>query len=114
MDGRESKQDIMHRLRNSKVMSPVSLIDALEFRRRQYDLTQRDFAELLGITPTSYSEIITGRRRLPINATKRAYAIGVPANCLLGDYQDPCGERHLQTGETCNICGAINKNKGEA
>ena len=27
---------------------------------------------------------------------------------------DPCGECHLQAGETCDICGAIAKAKGDA
>lgn len=88
LNPRESTASLMLRLKNKKVTASCSVIDALEFRRSQYDLTQRDFAELLGLTPGNYGEILAGRRRLPINATKRAYAIGVPADLLLGDFYE--------------------------
>jgi len=61
----------------------VSLSDALEFRRDQYDLTRAEFSALLGLSASHYSEVINGHRRLPITATKRAYAIGVSADALL-------------------------------
>lgn len=61
----------------------VSIADALEFRRDQYGLTQSEFAAILGMQKGHYSEIINGRRQLPIGATKRAFAIGVPAEVLL-------------------------------
>mgnify|MGYP001029981495 CR=1 FL=1 len=61
----------------------VSVADALEFRRDQYRLTQGEFAAILGLHPGHYSEIINGKRRLPIGAMKRAFAIGVPAEVLL-------------------------------
>jgi len=86
---RESRDELMGRLLNTKVKSPVRLADALEFRRDQYDLTKRDFAFLLGLTSGNYIEILKGvRKRLPIDATKRAYAIGVPVDVLLGEYED--------------------------
>ena len=88
-NSRESAADLMLRLKNKKIIALCSVVDAVEFRRSQCDLTQRDFAELLGLTPGNYGEILAGRRRLPINATKRAYAIGVPADVLLGDYDEP-------------------------
>lgn len=61
----------------------VRIADALEFRRDQYGLTQREFAAILGLQNSHYSEIINGKRRLTLGATKRAFAIGVPANVLL-------------------------------
>lgn len=61
----------------------VRVSDALEFRRDQYGLTQREFAAILGLQNTHCSEIISGKRRLPLGATKRAFAIGVPADVLL-------------------------------
>ena len=82
---RETTPELMARLHGTVIVSPVKLIKALEFRRLQYDLTQRDFAAVLGLTPGNYGEILAGRRRLPLTATKRAYAIGVPADVLLGD-----------------------------
>lgn len=64
-------------------MGDVSIADALEFRREQYGLTQREFAAILGLQNGHYSEIVNGKRRLPLGATKRAFAIGVPAEVLL-------------------------------
>lgn len=65
------------------VAADVRVADALEFRRDQYGLTQREFAAILGLQSSHYSEIINGKRRLTLGATKRAFAIGVPANVLL-------------------------------
>lgn len=62
---------------------PVSLVDAMEFRRDQYDLTAAQFAAILGMASTHYSDFVSGRRNLPLNARIRAYAIGVPAEVLL-------------------------------
>ena len=61
----------------------ASLVESLEFRRDQYGLNRRDYAALLGLTPGHYSEVCGGKRRLPMGATKRAYAIGVPSDALL-------------------------------
>jgi antitoxin component HigA of HigAB toxin-antitoxin module len=61
----------------------VSVADALEFRRDQYGLTQSEFAAVLGMQKSHYSEVLSGKRRLPLEATKRAFAIGVPAEVLL-------------------------------
>lgn len=61
----------------------VSVAAALEFRRDQYGLTQSEFAAILGLQNGHYSEIVAGTRRLPFGATKRAFAIGVPAEVLL-------------------------------
>ena len=65
------------------VKCKVSAVDALEFRREQYGLTQAEFAALLGMQSSHYSEFLHEKRRLPIGAVKRAYAIGVPADALL-------------------------------
>ncbi len=61
----------------------VSIPEAIEFRRGQYGLNQTEFAAVLGLHGSHYSEIIKGKRSLPIEATKRAFAIGVPAAVLL-------------------------------
>ena len=65
------------------VQCEVSETEALEFRRLQYGLSRRDFAEILGIMPSHYSEVARGKRRLPINAVARAVAVGVPVAALL-------------------------------
>lgn len=61
----------------------VSIVDALDFRRDQYGLTRAEFAAILGMTSAHFSEVIAGKRNLPLNARIRAYAIGVPAEVLL-------------------------------
>lgn len=61
----------------------VSIADALEFRRDQYGLKASEFAAILGLTPPKYSEIVNGRRNMPLNARIRAFAVGVPADVLL-------------------------------
>lgn len=85
-NGQEPKPAMILRLLSEAqagVKSAVTLVEALEFRREQYGLSRREFAAVLGFTPARYSDICSGRRRLPLDATKRAYAIGVPANALL-------------------------------
>jgi len=64
-------------------MCQVSIPDALEFRREQYGLKAREFAAILGMTPSHYSEVVCRGRNLPLNARIRAFAIGVPADVLL-------------------------------
>lgn len=61
----------------------VSLTDALEFRRDQYGLSAKEFAMLINLSQSHYSEVIHGLRDLPIKSVKRAFAIGVPAEVLL-------------------------------
>jgi antitoxin component HigA of HigAB toxin-antitoxin module len=61
----------------------VSITDALDFRRDQYGLTRAEFAAILGMTASHFSEVMAGKRNLPLNARIRAFAIGVPAEVLL-------------------------------
>lgn len=85
-NGREPKPAMVLRLlaeAQAGVKCDMTLVQALEFRREQYGLNKRDFAALLGFSLARYSDVCSGRRRLPLDATKRAYAIGVPADALL-------------------------------
>ncbi len=68
---------------NAGIKSQVTATEALEFRREQYGLTQAEFAEILKIQPSHYSEFINGKRELSKRAIRRAVAIGVPAECAL-------------------------------
>lgn len=61
----------------------VSAIDAVEFRREQYDLNCNQRSAILGMLPSHYSEFIHGKRPLPVSAIAQAYAYGVPADALL-------------------------------
>lgn len=85
-EDREPKPAMILRLlteAQAGVKCDVTLVQALEFRREAYGLNKRDFAALLGFSLARYSDVCSGRRRLPLDATKRAYAIGVPADALL-------------------------------
>jgi DNA-binding transcriptional regulator YiaG len=64
------------------------LIHTVEFSRDQYGLTQAEFASLLGMLPSHYSEFINGKRSFPQVAMKRAFAIGIPAETLLKEYME--------------------------
>lgn len=65
-----------------------SVVEAIEFRRHQYGWSKSKMAKALGLRPSHYSEILAYRRRLPINATKKAYKIGIPAKVLLQEDTD--------------------------
>lgn len=62
-----------------------SIVEALEFRRDMYGWSKGEMAKKLGLQPSHYSDILSGKRRLPLPATKKAYQIGVPAKILLQD-----------------------------
>lgn len=59
-----------------------TVVDALEFRRDQYGLEQRQWAWVLGMQPSHYSEVVAGKRSLPKAAMSMAFAHGVPAAAL--------------------------------
>lgn len=61
----------------------ISISSALEFRREQYGLSEREFAYILGLQASHYNEIVHGHRELTKKAMRRAFAIGVPAEILL-------------------------------
>jgi antitoxin component HigA of HigAB toxin-antitoxin module len=63
-------------------MTLPGLIDAVEFRRDSYGLTQGEWAFVLGIQPSHYSEFVNSKRALPIGAMAKCFEYGVPAECL--------------------------------
>lgn len=82
----ESKRQRINRLKKEALRRPVkipSVADALEFRRYCYELTAGEFANILGLCPSHYSEIVSGKREITKRAMKRAFAVGVPAAVLL-------------------------------
>lgn len=90
LNKRESVGSIIGRLIEKNVECDVTAIEALEFRREQYGLNRAQFAFVLGLSRSHYSEFVSGKRALPIKSLAKAYAIGVPANALLANI---CGER---------------------
>lgn len=65
----------------SKIKLP-SLTDAVEFRRDAYGLTSRQWAKVIGTTPSHYSEFVHGKRGLTLAQAARCFEFGVPAECL--------------------------------
>jgi antitoxin component HigA of HigAB toxin-antitoxin module len=63
-------------------MALPSMIDAVEHRRNSYGLTQKNWAFVLGVHPSHYSEFVNGKRALPSVARAKCFAYGVPAECL--------------------------------
>lgn len=59
-----------------------STVDMVEFRREQYGLTARQWATILGTSPSHYSEFVNGKRGLTLAQAARAYEFGVPPDCL--------------------------------
>lgn len=59
-----------------------SIIDAVEFRRDQYMLTQSDWAKVIGIQKSHYSEFVNGKRNLTLAQAAQCFAFGVPAEAL--------------------------------
>ncbi len=74
---------LLEELQQATKRPSVTVADALEFRRDQYGLTQGEFAKVLGMQPSHYSEVESGQRLLPRKAAHRAYLVGVPAEVLL-------------------------------
>jgi len=60
-----------------------TIIGALEFRREQYGWTNGKFAKKIGMSRSHFSEVMNGKRRLPLNARIKAYKLGVSAEVLL-------------------------------
>lgn len=76
-------QRLMQRADACTASTRISEADALEFRREQYGLSASEFAQILNIQKSHYSETISGKRRLPINAVARAIAVDVLPGPLL-------------------------------
>ena len=63
-------------------MKLPSIIDAVEFRRDQYMLTQAQWAKVIGISQSHYSEFVHGKRNLTLKQAAKCFEFGVPAECL--------------------------------
>jgi len=58
--------------------------DALRFRADQMGWNQSQMAAKLGMGRSHYSEVLSGKRPLPLPAIRKAYELGVPARVLIG------------------------------
>lgn len=63
-------------------------IDALRFRIEQYGWTDAKFAKAVGMAASHFSEVMNGKRKMPIVAIRKAVELGVPAKLLLLPF--PC------------------------
>lgn len=63
-------------------MGLPSVIDAVEFRRKQYGITCAQWSNVIGISSSHYSEFIHGKRNLTLLQSARCFAFGVPAVAL--------------------------------
>jgi transcriptional regulator with XRE-family HTH domain len=100
MSEKESPSAIFARLiieADAGPQSKVSEADALEFRRDQYGLTAQRWAMVLGLTPAHYSEIASGKRRLPVNSIARAVAVAVPVEPLLAGRTEAWAEKRAKS-----------------
>jgi antitoxin component HigA of HigAB toxin-antitoxin module len=59
---------------------PPKLVDAIEFRQEQYGWNDSKMAAMLDLSKSHYSEFKNGKRALPVNSIRKAYAIGIPAS----------------------------------
>lgn len=86
LNTREPKPQIIARLLTA-VEKPLAagcdFIESMEFRRNQYGLTQREFAFILGMTESKYSELKSKKINLTKQQAARLFQIGVPAESIL-------------------------------
>ncbi len=77
--------DLLTKINNpaEQLIAMPSIKAAMEFRRGQYELNIRQWASVLGMSPSHYSEFLHGKVRLPYQAACRAYVVGVSADILL-------------------------------
>ena len=71
----------------SRVKLP-SVVDAVEFRREQYLLTQSQWAKVIGTSASHYSEFTHGKRPLTLSQAAKCFEYGVPAECLFQNHGD--------------------------
>ena len=64
------------------------LIDAVEFRREHYGITKKQWAKIIGTSPSHYSEFTKGRRNLTLAQAGRCFEFGVPPECLFQCHND--------------------------
>ena len=65
-----------------------SVVDAVEFRRDQYQLTQAQWAKVIGTSASHYSEFASGKRGLTLFQAAKCFQFGVPAECLFQNHGD--------------------------
>lgn len=87
LNTRETKHQILARLladtEKPQINGRVSFVDSIEFRREQYGLSQREFAFILRMSESKYSELKNQKINLTKPQAARLFQIGVPAEAIL-------------------------------
>lgn len=86
LNAREPKFQIIARLladTEKPLIGQADFIESIEFRRDQYGLTQREFAFILGMSESKYSELKSKKINLTKPQAARLFQIGVPAEAIL-------------------------------
>lgn len=65
-----------------------SPIEAIRFRIEQYGWKDCEFAKEIGMSRSHFSEVMNGKRKMPLYAVRKTVALGVPAAVMLQPF--PC------------------------
>ncbi len=66
-------------------ISPPSLIDVLRLRMYEMNLSQKALADVIGVSPTRLSEILSGKREPTLQVARNiSIKLSVDANIVLG------------------------------
>ncbi len=76
-------------MKKKQIRFPLpSPIEAIRFRIEQYGWTDSKYAKEIGMSRSHFSEVMKGKRRMPVKAIRKAIALGTPAEVLLQPF--PC------------------------
>lgn len=62
-----------------------SLLEAVERKKVELGLNQRQMCEVIGLNHHSYNKVLRGERTLALRIARNIYALGIPASLILGD-----------------------------
>ncbi len=66
-------------------ISPPSLIDVLRLRMYEMNLSQKALADVIGVSPTRLSEILSGKREPTLQVARNiSIKLSIDANIVLG------------------------------
>lgn len=66
-------------------MTHDDIVSALEAHRKAQGMRKGQFAVVvLGIVETRYSELLSGKLKFNVKMLRQLYALGIPADVLLG------------------------------
>lgn len=67
------------------IKAPTTLVEMIRYKMFEMNLKQKQLANLLGISETRISELLTGKRKLNIELAKKLHSkLNIDAHFLLG------------------------------